>query len=204
MLRILTRLCLLLFSLIPAAVALPDRAVQYVYDGENSQVQFALKHFGIVTVSGHFNAFSGVFRFDPRHIEESRVMLAIQTASVDSGHAGSDRRLRSRKFFWTDQYPEIQFVSTQCKDIQGKRFNIYGDLTIRGRTHPVIFQTELLMEPGDITARETIFFRAQTYIKRKDFHLGTGSGFDPLMFLTTETLKLRLEVEGIPVVTDSG
>lgn len=180
-------------------IAAPVQASEYTYGEAQSQVTFTLKHLGIVTVTGRFEKFSGSFRFDPRQIENSKAEIHIQTGSVASGLEKRDKHLRSNKFFWSEKHPEILFVSKKFTDIRGKHFAMEGDLTIRGITRPVVFQTERLSETEDADGTTPIRFHTHTFIKRKDFQLGTGGLMDPIMLVTAETLQISLEIVGIPV-----
>ncbi len=174
------------------------RAADYSYNQGKSRVSFTLRHLGLVTVEGHFKTFSGSFRFDPKSPENSSVNILIQPASVASGSAHRDADLRSENFFAAEKYPEIQFESKKSIVLGTNHFNVEGDLTIHGITRAVVFETELLTPPGKIKTGQPVSFRSKTFIKRKDFHLGTGNWLDPILFITDETLKISLEVEGIP------
>ena len=189
--------CFLLGALTSAAFS--AQAAGYTYDQARSKVLFTLKNFGITTVDGHFNQFSGTFEFDPANIQSSNVKLRIQTASLATSNGLQDRQLKSKGFFWPEKFPDIIFISREFKNIEGERFNIYGDLTIRGKTMPVIFKTKLLTPVEKISSDRPLRFYTETYIQRKDYNLGTGNIFDPLMTVTHETLKISLEVEGQPV-----
>ncbi len=173
-------------------------AAEYTYNQDKSKVLFTLKHLNIVTVSGWFKKFEGSFDFDPAKIEGSSVRLRIECASLDSGNKMRDRELRGKNFFWAEKYPLITFTSEAFKDVQGTSFNIYGNLTIRGKTVPVIFKTDMLTPKENAAPGKPIRFKTETFIHRKDFQLGTGNIFDPIMALTNEILRISLEVEGIP------
>ena len=177
--------------------SLPLQAGEYVYDEAESRVSFALIHLGIITVRGRFQDFSGSFRFDPKEVRNSYVDIRIKTRSVESDSARRDKSLHSDKFFWSEKYPEIYFVSRQFKEMGGMNFDIEGELTIRGITQPVVFRTRFLSEPTEAEAGRQLRFYAETDIKRKDFELGTKG--DPVVFITNETLKITLEVEGHPL-----
>lgn len=190
--------CLWLWVLGGMLGTLPLEAGEYVYDQGQSRVSFALKHFRIITVKGRFEAFSGSFWFDPGVVEQSFVDIRIKTASVESGNRMRDRDLCSDKFFWAEKHPEIHFVSREFKETGGMNFDILGELTIRGITRTVVFKTVFISEPKDADAGRPLRFHAETYIKRKDFELGTGKGFNPILFITDELLKISLEVTGRP------
>ena len=179
-------------------VSFPARANEYLYDQVTSKVFFTLKHMGIVTLKGDFQDFSGWFHFDPAQVENSKVQIVIDTTSVHSGIPSIDDRLRSRHFFWSDKYPQITFTSKQFKEVQPNQFNIDGDLTIRGITKPVTFETELRGESLDPAGKKRLVFNSFTKIKRKDFELGSGGFTGALDKVGHEELKINLEVQGVP------
>lgn len=180
-----------------APVSFPEAlCAEYAYDHDGSRVTFTLKHLNIITVEGRFKDFSGSFEFDAESIEDSWVSLVIQTASLDSANPIRDAQLRSKDYFWGSKYPEITFASTAFGNIRGNRFEVYGDLTIRGKTVAAVFETQILTSLHEITQGKPVRFRAETYIHRKDFNLGTGRWYDPIAYITGETLKISLEVEG--------
>lgn len=182
---------LLCFLLCTAA-----RASEYTYSDDGSRVGFTLKHLNIITVEGVFKDFAGHFEFDAESIEDSSVELVIRTESLDSANSIRDSQLKSRDYFWISKYPEITFTSTAFGNIRGNRFEVYGDLTIRGKTVTAVFETRILTPLHEIVSGKPIRFSAETYIHRKDFGLGTGRWYDPITYITGETLKIDLEVEG--------
>jgi polyisoprenoid-binding protein YceI len=182
---------LLLFSSAPVS------ASEYRYSQDRSTLSITVRHFNMVTIAGQFHEFTGSFVFDPQKVDQSKVDLRIKSESIHSGNEMRDRDFRSRNFFWVDKYPEMTFKSREFKDIQGLTFNIYGDLTIKDVTKEVVFKTTLLTPLPDVAPGKPVRFHTETYIRRKDYKLGTER-FNPLMFVTNETLKISLDVEGQP------
>ncbi len=191
-----TFICACLF-LAPLAGLL--HASPYEYTQKESKVMFTLKHLGIVTMQGEFKEFKGEFDFDPASVESSTVSLVIKTNTLRSNSKKRDEELRSQSFFWPEKYPEITFTSHAVQKKGTRHFDIYGDLTIRGITNPVIFETTLLTPAAEISKGKPLHFYTQTFIRRKDFHLGTENWTDAVAFAANESLKISLEVNGIPV-----
>jgi len=179
---------------VPVSAALAD----YVYDQEASSVTFMTHHLGFIPSTGHFETFSGSFRFDPEAFEDTRVNIRIFTASVKSDSDLRDKHLRSKKFFASEKHPEIRFVSRETTDVSGAEFKIHGNLTIRGITHPVIFHTTLQTKPEEVSGNRHISFHTHAFISRKDFQLGTEDKLNPILWVTSEILRIDLEVVGLP------
>ncbi len=184
---------LLLFS--PSAFAAP---ANYRYDQEESNVKFSVRHMGVVTMAGYFTRFSGAFTCDPEDFSTGRVDIDIQTASVETGRNWSAKKLVSEEFFWAEKYPRILFESRSFENVQGRQFDIYGDLTIRGITKQVVFKTAILPSFKDADGKIWTHFKSEALIRRADFKLGTGGFFDPLLRAMDETLAITLDVKGEP------
>ena len=67
---------------------------------------------------------------------------------------------------YVEKYKTIVFKSTHFKKIEKNKYYIYGMLTIRGVTKPVIFET--ILKPDDQNS-EKLDVLATTIIKRSDF-----------------------------------
>lgn len=183
------------------ALSASVEAAPFKFAGERSRVAFKSTHLGITTATGRFAKFEGLAWFNPAEIEKTRVSLRIRTASVVSANPKIPPLMRSEKFFWSAQYPEIVFRSREVIPISEERFNIHGDLTIRGITRPAVFETELLPET---TEEGHLRFQSHTFINRRDYEIGTHEFLGSLAAVMAESLRISLEVEGIPFAdTDS-
>ena len=67
-------------------------------DPYHTQVEFAAKHLGMMTVRGHFADVTSTAEIDPDHLESMRVEVTIQTASIKTHHPIRDNDLRSSNF----------------------------------------------------------------------------------------------------------
>jgi hypothetical protein len=99
-------------------------------------------------------------------------MTTIQVTSLEGGKkANLEKHLRSDDFFGVKQYPIATMVITAVeKNSDG--YNVTGDFTIKGQTHPVIF-------PMSIDGNMAI---AKVKIDRSKYNVryGSDSFFDNL------------------------
>ena len=145
-------------------------------DLNHSAVTFRVRHLGISWVNGQFKTWTGDLVFDPAHPEAASVTARIQTGSVESGNERRDGDIRSGNYLAVDSFPEMVFVSRQVQKVDETHFRITGDLTLRGQTHPVTLDAEMI---GTMTGQrgKRIAFTATTTINRMDY----GVAFNRLM-----------------------
>ena len=138
-------------------------------DPGHSTIGFSVKHMMIATVRGRFTEFSGSVVADADG--DIRIGGTVATASIDSGEPQRDQHLRSDDFFDAAGHPEITFASTGVDAQGGDRVRIVGDLTIRGATHAVGLDAEVLGTGIDPYGNERLALEATGQISRKAFGL---------------------------------
>ncbi|MBO0707921.1 MAG: YceI family protein, partial [Candidatus Dormibacteraeota bacterium] len=118
-------------------------------DPYHTQVEFSAKHLGMMTVRGHFTDVTSTAEIDPDHLENMRVEVTIQAASIKTHHEVRDKDLRSENFLETDTYPVITFTSTGVESTGQDQYTVTGDLTVKGNTKPVVLEMTRLGEFND-------------------------------------------------------
>src|SRR5690348_8551212 len=109
-------------------------------DPYHTQVEFSVKHLGMMMVRGNFSEVNATANIDPDHPESSWVQLTIPTASIRTHNETRDNDLRGSNFLDVDTYPTITFKSTSVEPTSEDRFTLKGDLTIKGVTAPVALE----------------------------------------------------------------
>src|SRR5579885_65012 len=82
----------------PAAEA----QTRWVFDPFHTQVEFAAKHLGMMTVRGNFLDVQTSGEIYPDHPEASSVDVTVQTASIRTHNPQRDNDLRSSNFLEVD------------------------------------------------------------------------------------------------------
>lgn len=78
------------------------------------------------SVSGRFTDFEGTLEGD-----EQRLAGVVHTESVNSDNEQRDAHLRTADLLDTTRYPEIRFESTAVEHVEGDRYKLRGELTIK-------------------------------------------------------------------------
>ena len=168
--------------------------MSWVLDPMHTQVEFAAKHFGMMTVRGRFNEVTTSGTIDPNHPENSSIEVVIDVASLNTHNAQRDNDLRSSYFLELDKYPTITFRSTKVEPVGQDQYRMAGDLTIKGITRPVTLRVLRYGEINDPNMGHRVAYSAEGEINRKDF----GMSFDMLAdgkLIVGHEIKLMIETE---------
>lgn len=163
-------------------------------DPFHTQVEFAAKHLGMMTVRGHFAEVRVDGHIDPDHPEATSVEVTIPTASIRTHNENRDNDLRSSNFLEVNKYPTITFKSTKIEHAGGDRYTMTGDLTIKGVTHPVTLKMLRYGEFNDPMMGHRIAYSGETQINRRDFGMSFSAVLDG-KFVVSNEVQLLLEGE---------
>lgn len=141
MTRLASRVALLAALL---ALVLPAAAQTSTWqvDPAHSAAQFSVRHMMISNVKGEFSHVSGTALLDESDLSRSSVEISVDTTTVDTREPRRDAHLRSADFFDAANFPAMIFRSKQITRLGEGRYQLTGDLTIRGTTREVIFEIE--------------------------------------------------------------
>ena len=143
-------------------------AEQYSLDPAHSQVSFRVRQY-VSVVTGKFTDFSGTVTFDSGQWERSHVEATISVKSIDTGIAARDHHLLAADFFDAEKYPTIAFRSTSVH-LTGERVaDVNGDLTMHGKTVPVVIRVEL-QSPAK-SGTDSPVWTVSTHLRRSAFGL---------------------------------
>jgi polyisoprenoid-binding protein YceI len=163
-------------------------------DPFHTQVEFAAKHLGMMTVRGHFAEVSITGNFDPVHHDATSIEVTIQTDSIRTHNAQRDNDLRSSNFLEADKYPTITFKSTKVEHNDGDRYTMDGDLTIKGTTRPVTLSVVRYGEFNDPRMGHRISYGAEAKINRKDFGMTFSAMLDG-RWVVSDDVQILIEGE---------
>ena len=127
-----------------------------------SQISFTYEQLG-QRMYGTFKEFEGTLTFDTQAPGAGHALLKIQLASIDAGSDDTNDTLQRESWFDTATYPVGVYESTGVKALGDNRFQISGNLTIKGITRPVDVQV-LLKELDGIGV-----FDGEFILDRDDF-----------------------------------
>ncbi|HXD54210.1 MAG TPA: YceI family protein [Solirubrobacteraceae bacterium] len=104
-------------------------------DTARSAVGFRLRHLMLVPVRGRFVDFEGSIEVEPDG--RMRAGGSVAVATIDTGDAVRDDRLRSPDYFDAEQFPRIVFATTSVEALNPRSLRIRGELTVKATTQPI-------------------------------------------------------------------
>lgn len=165
----------------------------WTLDNSHSEIGFSVRHAGISKVRGQFKDVAATATVGET-LADSSVEATAKIASLDTSDANRDGHLHSADFFDAEQFPDMTFKSTSIS-AQGETYSLNGDLTIRGTTLPVSFDTEFNGVAVDPFGTTRAGFSGQTTISRKDFGLTWNAALEAGGVLVGDKVTISLEVE---------
>lgn len=166
-------------------------------DPAHSLVEFSAKHMMFTTIKGRFGNVKGEIDFDQNDISRSRATVEIDAASIDTRTEQRDNHLRSADFLDAEHYPALTFQSTRVERVDEERFNLVGNLTIRGTTREVTLETTFNGTGKNPFGKTVAGFTAETKLNRKEFGLNWNVALETGGWLVGDTIKITIEVQAV-------
>ena len=170
--------------------------VKYEVDKAHTTVGFTAKHLAVSTVRGQFNKFEGSFEGPDDDATKITGQLRIEVASVDTRTEMRDNHLRSADFFEAEKYPYITYKLNRVEPVNGEKYRLHGDLTIKDVTKAIVLDATLEGRvPDPMTGgKERLGISAKGQVNRMDFGLN-WDGMAGAIPIASHTIKIDIESE---------
>jgi polyisoprenoid-binding protein YceI len=177
------------------APTLNDIATKWQIDPAHTSVEFGVRHLMISTVKGRFSDINGTVTLDPSEPSAASVEVTIGTASVDTRQEQRDAHLRSPDFFDVEKWPVITFRGNRVEGDTEGDFELFGDLTIRDVTRPIVLDVTKEGQGGDPWGNQRVAYSAKTKIDRRDFGLTYNQALETGGVVVGEEVRISVDVE---------
>lgn len=147
-----------------------------------SELKFRVRNFGITSVEGRFQDFSGHMLIDD-NFENSRATAEISTSSVNSENEERDTHLKNSDFFDVKAHPKMIFISKSIKGTKSD-FVLSGELEIKKIPKPVTLKCA-----EQNSDRAAIAFKCEGEIDRTHYGITHGGTIG-------DKVKLELLIAG--------
>lgn len=182
---------LAVFAQLPALAS--ARVISYRIDPVHTQVLFSVDHDGYSRPVGRMRVKAGWLQFDEDDWSHARVVVDIDSASVDIGDKDWNDAVTGKRFLDAKDFPVAHFESTSVEKIDAQHGTLHGQLTLHGVTREVSIPFTFNRVGATIfSGMQTLAgFSAQPTIDRTQF------GMTAFPKAVGTQVNLRLEVEAI-------
>ena len=178
-----------LFTALALAAAATAAGAQTVVPAQ-SEIAFVSKQMG-VPVEGKFKKWTAQIALDPKKPEAGKVSFVIDTGSAGFGAAETDAEVPKAAWFNVAKFPQASFTSTAVKATGPGKFEVAGQLAIKGSTQNVVVPVTVAQAGANSTASGAFT------IKRLDFKIGEGEWADTSMVANEVQVKFKLAITGL-------
>ena len=157
-------------SLVAMMLAAAEQGGLYRIQSSTSSVGFCA-HSAVGRIEAQFTAFQGgVSLLGASQPGYGQALVRVDVDSLSTEGSLLGHLLKSEIFFDAENFPEILFVSTGLQWSSPTRGVLYGELTLRGVTRPVVFSVELTgPDAAPVEHAEKVQVKATTTIRPSEF-----------------------------------
>lgn len=179
--------CLLAAALLFAA---PAAFAQAQLVPASSEIVFTTRQMG-VPVDGRFTRYTARVALDPKKPEAGSIALGIDTGSTRFGAAELEAEVAKPGWLGAVKFPQASFQSSAIRAVGPGRFEVTGQLAIKGVTRELVVPVQL-QQSGALSTASGSFT-----LKRLQFGIGDGDWNDPSLVADEVQVRFRLVLSGL-------
>jgi polyisoprenoid-binding protein YceI len=169
--------------------------VKWTLDPMHSEITFKVKHLMISTVTGQFRTFNVTAETAGDDFSKpGQVDVTIDVSSIDTNNEQRDGHLKGDDFFSAANHNQITFKSTKL-EVDGEEGKLYGDLTIKGNTKPVVLNVEAGGVVVDPYGQTKAGFTVTGKVSRKEFGLTWSAVTEAGNVVVGDDIKFTAEIQ---------
>ena len=153
---------------------------------DKSEIRFVSRQMG-ANVEGRFRKWKARVDWRPDDLARSRADFEIDLGSIDLKNEASETEIGRPRWFDTAKYPFASFLSSAVANVGSGRYQIIGELTMKGTTRTVTIPVQLGRDAAGNAVSE-----GQFTIKRLDFNVGEGPWSDSTMVADDVLVCVRM------------
>jgi polyisoprenoid-binding protein YceI len=168
----------------------------YDIDPSHTTVEIIARHMIVAKVRGRFEQFSGRIQIaeDP---SASTVDVEIEAGSINTAEEQRDAHLRSPDFLDVEGWPHLTFHGRDPEHVDGDRFRLTADLTVRDVTKPVEVGFTLEGVGQDPWGNTRAIFSGDLKIDREQFGMTWNQALETGGVLVGKELTAEIECQAV-------
>lgn len=178
------------------------KKTKWVIDKAHSVISFKVRHLMITNVTGYFAEYDASIYTTGEDFLTAEIDFWMNPDSIDTRDADRDKHLRSSDFFDVEHHKEITFTGNTVESEPEKgKYELWGDLTIRGITKRIKLDVEMEGIATDPTGVRKAGFLISGEISRKDFNINWNAPLEMGGVLVGDAVQIRIEVQVMPATS---
>jgi polyisoprenoid-binding protein YceI len=186
------------FSLIAALLlsgATMAQTTVWTGDNSHSTVGFSVDHMVISETEGEFNSYTVSAKSDKEDFSDATFNVSIDINSIDTRDEKRDDHLKAEDFLDAAKYPKMTFVSTKLKKVKGNKYELHGNLTLKGITKAVVFNAKYGGTITDPWGNTRAGFKITGEIDRQDFGVSFNGTMEAGGLLVGNEVRIVANIE---------
>jgi len=186
-----------------ALVAVPVFSATWEIDDSHTTAKFKIRHLMVSDVHGQITGAKGTLELDDKDSTKMTGTITLDVATINTANEKRDAHLKGEDFFEVGKYPTISFQIKKVSRAKKGKYQIDGDLTMKGVTKPITLTdvdiTPTVKDPWGNTKRG---LSGSTSLNRKEWGLTWNKALDGGGVVVGETVGIEVAAE-LKAKTDS-
>lgn len=162
----------------------------YEIDPTHTSVAVSWDHFGFSNPMAFIPDATGEIKFDSANPEKSTVNVTLPISGINTFVPKLTEEFKGAEYFDAAKYPTATFRSTKVTAKGDNKFEIVGDLTLKGITKPVTLEATLNKQGEQpMLKKPAVGFNATGVLKRSEFKI------DKYVPNVSDEIKLTITTE---------
>jgi polyisoprenoid-binding protein YceI len=153
---------------------------------DKSEIRFISRQMG-ANLEGRFRRWKANIVFVPKDLGRSKADFDIELGSIDLASDESETEIKRPVWFDTAKFPVAHFASSAIRDLGGDKYEVVGQLTIKGTTHDAVVPITLKKDATGNSVAEGSFT-----LRRLDYKIGEGQWADPDAVANDVIVRVRM------------
>jgi polyisoprenoid-binding protein YceI len=167
----------------------------WTIDPSHSEIQFKVRHLVISTVTGQFNSFRATAETFGADFDGANISFEADIDSISTNNEQRDGHLKSADFFDAENHPKLIFTSKEVKHVSEGAYELKGDLSIRGNSHPITLKATYGGTMVDPYGQTKAGFEINGKISREAFGLTWSATTEAGGVVVGDEVRLVLNIQ---------
>lgn len=177
-------------------LALPAFSATWDIDDTHTSAKFKIRHLMVSNVYGQITGAKGTLDIDDKDATKMKGSITLDVATVHTANEKRDAHLKGEDFFEVSKYPTITFQIKNVSKAKKGKYQMQGDLTMKGITKPVtLTDVEIAPAVKDPWGGTRTGFSGTTTLNRKDWGLTWNKALDGGGVVVGETVDIEVAAE---------